>query len=107
MNSFGEKLKALREARGWSQPKAAEHLGLGVQTISNLEVGNTEPSLKSFVAIMEGFGVSAEFLLSMPEEDPERAKFIAELQAYAGQMDDRALSVARDQLRALSRIGDR
>lgn len=107
MQGFGEKLKAMREARGWSQPKAAEHLGLGVQTISNLELGNTEPSLGSFIAIMEGFGVSAEFLLSKPEQDPDRAEFIAEMQAYAGQMDARALSVARDQLRALARIGDR
>ena len=97
----------MREARGWSQPQAAEHLGLGVQTISNLELGNTKPSLKSFLAVMRGFGVTVDFLLSEPEQDPERADFIAALQAYAGQMDARALSVARDQLKALARIGDR
>ena len=107
VKGFGAKLKALRDARGWSQPQAAEHLGLGVQTISNLGLENTAPSLKSFLAVVRGFGVSVEYLCGLPEEDPERAEFIAEMQAYAGQMDARALSVARDQLKVLSRIGNR
>lgn len=97
----------MREARGWTQPQAAEHLGLGVQTISNLELGNTQPSLKSFLAVLLGFGVTVEFLLSEPDEDPDRAEFMAAMQAYAGRMDARALAVARDILKALARIGDR
>lgn len=107
VEGFGDKLRAMREARGWSQPQLAERMGVSGQTVCSLELGNSNPSLKTFLAVRRVFGVSVEYLLSEPEEDSDRADIMAAFQAFAGRMDVRALAVARDIMKALARIGDR
>lgn len=73
VKDFGDKLKAMRKARGWSQPQAAEHLGVTAATVSILELGKTEPSLKTFLTVLQVFGVSVDYMLDAPEEGPTRA----------------------------------
>ena len=107
VKGFGNKLKAMRKARGWSQPQAAEHLGVTAQTISTLELGKTEPSLETFLAVMDEFGVSAEFLRSEPEEDPGRAETVAAITSILGRMDIETLIASRDILKVLARTWNR
>jgi putative transcriptional regulator len=39
------RLRELREARGWSQGELAEHLAVSRQTVNALETGKYDPSL--------------------------------------------------------------
>lgn len=50
---FGEFMEGLRRAKRYSQAELAEHCGVDMQTISNIEVGKHLPSLDLFVKIAE------------------------------------------------------
>ena len=43
-NGQGATLRAMREARGWSQQHLAEKAGISVPMVSRLESGHREPS---------------------------------------------------------------
>ncbi|MBC7656377.1 MAG: helix-turn-helix transcriptional regulator [Frankiaceae bacterium] len=42
---MNNRLRELREARGWSQGELAEHLVVSRQTVNALETGKYDPSL--------------------------------------------------------------
>lgn len=42
---MNNRLRELREARGWSQGELAEHLAVSRQTVNALETGKYDPSL--------------------------------------------------------------
>lgn len=53
---FGERIRILRESKGWSQTRLAEELGLSNesrQTISKWETGATSPSLENIINMCE------------------------------------------------------
>lgn len=54
--SFGQKLKQLRLARGLSQAKLAEMLGIPQTTISDFEQGKYEPDVTVAKNIARFFG---------------------------------------------------
>jgi transcriptional regulator with XRE-family HTH domain len=61
---FGVKLRALRDARGWSQSDLARQLGLARRGyISNLEAGRKQPSVQLAVQIADLFGLPTDLLL--------------------------------------------
>lgn len=61
---FGVKLRALRDARGWSQGQLARRLSLARGGyISNLEAGRKQPSPELAVQIADLFGLPADILL--------------------------------------------
>ncbi len=45
---FGEYLKSQRDARGWTQPMAAEKIGIEQSYLSKLETGKASPSDEMF-----------------------------------------------------------
>jgi transcriptional regulator with XRE-family HTH domain len=45
VTTFGDKLKDLRQAVGWSQPQLAEYSGVPVGTIRDYEQGRRDPLL--------------------------------------------------------------
>lgn len=57
MNS---RVRALREANGWSQGELAEQLGVSRQTINALETGKYDPSLPLAFRIARLFGEPIE-----------------------------------------------
>ncbi|PPU78441.1 MULTISPECIES: helix-turn-helix transcriptional regulator [Xanthomonas] len=57
MNS---RVRALREAKGWSQGELAEQLGVSRQTINALETGKYDPSLPLAFRIARLFGEPIE-----------------------------------------------
>ena len=65
---FGEKIKELREARGWSQPALARLAGISQATLSTIESGN-QRSTRSLPKIAAALGVS------MADLDPELRDF--------------------------------
>ena len=67
---FNEKIKKLRDSRGWTQSELAEKLGTDGRMISHYEKGKNIPSADILVKIAELFNVSIDYLLI--ERIPQR-----------------------------------
>ena len=61
--SFGEKLQALRKARGWSQEELAGQIHVSRQTLSKWESGGAVPDTENVIALGRLFGVTTDYLL--------------------------------------------
>ena len=61
--TFGEKLQALRKARGWSQEELAQQINVSRQALSKWESGASVPDTENVVALSRLFGVSTDYLL--------------------------------------------
>ena len=66
---LGDKIIALRKARGMSQEQLAQHLEVSRQSVSKWELNEATPDLNRVVAMSELFGVTTDYLLK--EEDRE------------------------------------
>ncbi len=63
MTELGERLQALRKARGLSQEQLAEQAGVSRQAVSKWELGESVPELEKVLALSEFFGVTTDYLL--------------------------------------------
>ena len=61
--TLGEKLQALRKARGWSQEELATQINVSRQALSKWESGASVPDTENVVALSRLFGVSTDYLL--------------------------------------------
>ena len=59
---MNNRLRELREVRGWSQGQLAERLDVSRQTVNALETGKYDPSLPLAFRIARLFGKSIEFI---------------------------------------------
>jgi transcriptional regulator with XRE-family HTH domain len=59
----GQKIKALRQARGWSQYRLAKITGIPHQMISAWESGKQNPSAKHLTKLAAAFGIPVDALL--------------------------------------------
>jgi len=66
--SFSGTLSALRKARGWSQRKVADELGISQALLSHYENGLREPRLEFVAKICDYYGVSADYILGRVDE---------------------------------------
>lgn len=71
--TIGERLKRLRLERGLSQRELAAP-GVSYAYISRIEAGTRQPSVKALRKLAAKLGVSADFLESGSELDPESAR---------------------------------
>jgi transcriptional regulator with XRE-family HTH domain len=71
---FGERLAALRKARGWTQPQLAERLDLTVKTITYYERLAGNPTAKTIERLAQVFGVSYAELLGDPNGQKQTRK---------------------------------
>jgi transcriptional regulator with XRE-family HTH domain len=74
-SDIGRRIRAERKKRTISQEKLAEMVDVGVTHISHIETGNTIPSIKVLIAIINALGISADELL---RNHISRAKHIFE-----------------------------
>jgi transcriptional regulator with XRE-family HTH domain len=63
MNQFAQNLKALREESLLKQTEIAEKLGITASTLSNYEVGKSQPNIETLVKIANYYGVSVDGLV--------------------------------------------
>ena len=61
--TFGEKLQALRKARGWSQEELATQINVSRQALSKWESGASVPDTENVIALSRLFGVTTAYLL--------------------------------------------
>lgn len=65
-NSFGARLKAFRDARGWSQERVGFELEVSKATVSKWETGRSEPNLANLVKIRRLYapdGLTLDYLI--------------------------------------------
>lgn len=60
-----EKIKELRQARGWTQAELARRMGVTRNGINSWEQGLSMPSPASLVELARIFSVSTDYLLGM------------------------------------------
>lgn len=69
-----EKMKTLRNRRGWSQAALAIEVGVAPSTISMYESGQREPDLETIEKIADALGVSIQFFFDDVNDDYEDLK---------------------------------
>jgi transcriptional regulator with XRE-family HTH domain len=69
VSDLAEKIKKLRQERGWSQEYLADKVGIGQQYISKYESGKLSPSFKTLAKLADTFGVSVDFLRTREKID--------------------------------------
>ncbi|NZA24986.1 helix-turn-helix transcriptional regulator [Luteimonas sp. SJ-92] len=62
------RVRALREAQGWSQAQLGERLGVSRQTVNAIETGKYDPSLPLAFRIARAFGGSIESIFLFEDE---------------------------------------
>lgn len=62
---IAEKIKALREARGWTQAELARRMGITRNGVNSWEQGLSVPSPASIVELAKTFSVSTDYLLGL------------------------------------------
>jgi transcriptional regulator with XRE-family HTH domain len=73
LGAFGERLRDLRKARGWTSERLAQESSLTVSSVSNIERALQEPRLSTLLILLETLDVRpAEMLAEIPA--PRRAR---------------------------------
>jgi transcriptional regulator with XRE-family HTH domain len=62
MSTIGERIKEVRKAKGYTQQKFADELGLKQNTIATYEMNKTAPSDRTISDICQKFRVSEKWL---------------------------------------------
>lgn len=63
LRRFATRLRALREAQGWTQEEAGARCGMAMQQYQRIEAGRVNLTFTSLARLCEGFGVDACALL--------------------------------------------
>lgn len=74
MTVFGERLKAIRQAAGLSQPQLAAESGVPVGTIRDYEQGRRDPLLDSAVKLARALKQPVEAFLEVGSESAKKGK---------------------------------
>ena len=72
MKTLGEKIRALRTAKGWSQEDIAHELNLSLPAYSKIERNITDVSLSRIEQVAKLFKLSAVQLLSYGEKNSNK-----------------------------------
>ena len=83
-----EKIKMLRQKKGWSQTQLANKLGVHSQHISRYEREKSNPSAETLIKFADIFSVSVDFLLNEETENISPYKIRdKQLQRYFEEVD--------------------
>lgn len=62
--ALGERVRELREARGWTLERAAEAANLDLKHLQKIEAAKLNPTLVTLVRLAEGFGTTVAALFA-------------------------------------------
>jgi transcriptional regulator with XRE-family HTH domain len=60
--SFADRVRRLRRAKGWRQADLAERAGIGTSTVAHWEAETREPTAETLFLISDALGVDAGWL---------------------------------------------
>lgn len=95
---LGARLRARREALGWSQAELAEKVRISTNYVGVLERGLKLPTLDTLLALAKALGVPASELLGEPRPDP----WLEEVVTVAAAMPKHLRPVALAVLQAMA-----
>jgi transcriptional regulator with XRE-family HTH domain len=72
LTSVGPRLRALRKARGGTLARLSEETGISLSTLSRLEAGQREPTLKLLLPLAKAYGVPLDELVGAPQTGDPR-----------------------------------
>lgn len=67
---LGPRLRAARQAKGWTLEELASRAGLSASTLSRLESGKRQASLELLLPLTQQLGIRVDDLLAPPQLDP-------------------------------------
>ena len=105
LESLGRRIAALRNARGWTQQRLAERLGLSRVAVSHLEVGMSVPSERTIVLLSGVFGVEPHELIEGTSYPPAKAERLPLVAARYTEVEHQLALMASD-LEWSTRTGD-
>lgn len=100
MTVFQQRLKQMRELKGWSQEELAKRLGVSRSKIGNYEQGTREPGFEDLEAIADIFNCTIAFLIEKDRLGPEDLYDVREV-AYLNNEE----SILLDKYRKLNFVG--
>ena len=110
MSVFSDRLKKLREEKGWTKTYVANHLGLArMQVYANWEYGNREPDYETVKNLSTLFGVTTDYLLGKSDSrksdnqiDLDLEQALDNAHSFSGKpLSEHDRKVAKDILRSL------
>ncbi len=97
---IGSRIRTVRLAKNMTQEKLAEAVQVGTTHISHIETGNTIPSLKTFLAIVNVLDCSADELLCR-EIDQARPIFTSWLSELVEDCSEQEIKVIADMVTSM------
>ena len=79
MNDLAEKIKALRDLKGWSQEDLAERLGISRSAVGNYEQGTREPDIETLENLADTFNCTMSYLVEPISELQDEVKVVYEM----------------------------
>jgi transcriptional regulator with XRE-family HTH domain len=86
--SLGEVLRAMREAKGWTQAEAGRRIGVAGNTVSRWELGQLKPTGIQRARALEVYGLVDAPVL--PEALRELEERVAALERWRQELDQRS-----------------
>lgn len=68
---FGNKIKRLREQRGYSQEVLAERIGVSLRTIRNWEAGRVPRKIEHYAMLAQALNCDVTYLIDGPEKQAQ------------------------------------
>lgn len=100
--AIGNKIKELRDEKGWSQKRLAEELNIHPVNMTKLEHGKNMPSADTLIKLAEIFNVSIDYLLSDEVKNREsttlKDKELLESFEKIERMDERSKEIVKELL---------
>lgn len=104
MDTFGSRLRSLRESRGWSQETLGFELEITSATVSKWETGRSEPNLRHLEQLLRIFakdGMSLDWLIVGKGGASKRPRHSTETSPRTAEtLDEQALLARYRQLSA-------
>ena len=101
--TYGERLKALREARGLTQEQLAEKAGLEPYAIKRMESGYLEPGMGHTARIAGALGIKTTVLAGITPQAPVSQELAAAPPANVWSLKQKAMDVLEKQLALLEK----
>jgi len=89
--SFADKVRELREAKGWTQDELAEAAQLNRVTVAKYETGKIEPKAKTLGKLAAALGVDADYLLDQSAKMSDEERELWEIRNAARQDAERRI----------------
>jgi len=103
--ALGERLRELRDKKGYTQRELAKILKIGSSTLAMYEVNKRQPDLETIAIFADFFGVSTDYLLGRHSQDKPTPE-IAKLQHENGiEKIELVKDLSIDELKMLIEIG--